>query len=347
MQKIKTAVLVAVIVVVSIATICRIPKVGTLKPVQSVTNDSIDQTTTANEQLQPLTIAAIRARSYPGGEITIEQQLDQRGSRQVSIVSYRSDGFKIYALLSLPTSQRPTAGYPVIILDHGYINPAQYQTDGPEYSSWIDALTAAGFAVIKPDYRGNGNSEGVPEGGHYSPVYAYDNLNLVSSLKQYPVVDPKRIGLVGHSLGGHEALRTIVVSPDIKATSLAAGVTGSFYDLFFNWPHSPAPNDQPTAIVRGNLQRLVDEQGNPKTNPDFWSSASAVNYVSAVTGAVQVNHGTADDVVPKLFSDHLVEALQKAGKTVEYQVYDGGDHQFTHDHDLFLRNLVDFFKRQL
>ncbi|HSX47998.1 MAG TPA: alpha/beta fold hydrolase [Candidatus Nanoarchaeia archaeon] len=342
MHRFKAPVLGVLVVAASVVTVWKVPKAALIGNTTSSTEQSFDQ-----QLLNPLTIQAIRARQYPGSDIVTEQQLGQRVSRVVSIVSYQSDGLKIYAQLSLPTSDKPAAGYPVIILDHGYINPAQYQTDGPEYASWIDALTGAGFAVIKPDYRGNGNSEGVPEGGHYSPVYAYDNLNLVTSLKNFAPVDSKRIGLLGHSLGGHEALRTIVVSPDIKATSLAAGVTGSFYDLFYNWPHSPAPNDQPTTIVRGNLERLLSEQGDPKSNPDFWASASSVNYVSAVTGAVQVNHGTADVTVPKLFSDHLVEALQKAGKSVEYQVYPGGDHQFSHDHQLFLQRLIDFYNRNL
>jgi uncharacterized protein len=297
--------------------------------------------------LDPLTIQAIRARSYPGSELTTEQNLGDQGGYYNQIVSYQSDGLKIYALQSIPNGTPPSDGWPVVILNHGYVNPANYQTNSADYQQFIAALARAGFMVVKPDYRGHGRSQGTPEGGHFSPVYTYDVLNLVATLKHTPGVNPSRIGIMGHSLGGHVALRAIVVSKDIKASVLLAGVVGSMYDFFYNWPHSPAPFDQPTTVVQGKRQELVAKYGTPKDNPAFWDSVSAINYVSAVAGPVQVNHDEADSVVPKLFSDHLVAALHQAGKPVDYQVYPGDDHQFTTNRTAVLNNIVSFFKANL
>jgi dipeptidyl aminopeptidase/acylaminoacyl peptidase len=298
--------------------------------------------------LDPLQIAAIRKRSYPGSAITIIKNEGDQGGYQNQIISYQSDGLEIYALLSTPDSPAPAGGYPVIILDHGYINPTQYQTDGGDYHSWIATFARAGFVVVKPDYRGNGQSQGVPEGGHYSPVYAYDNLNLIASLKKFPLVNSSRLGLVGHSLGGHVALRTIVVSPDIKATVLANGVVGSLYDLFYNWPHSPAPHDQPTVVVQGALQKLIATHGDPKSNPAFWDAASAINYVNAVTGPVQIHHDQADSTVPYLFAQHLDAALKKAGKPDEFYTYPGDNHQLQGEAQaLFLQRSLSFFQAHL
>ena len=294
----------------------------------------------------PLTIAAIKARSYPGSAITTVQYLgDQTGYRN-SIVSYQSDGLKIYALMSVPNVAKPAAGWPVIILDHGYINPATYTTNGPQYRQFEAPLARAGYVVIKPDYRGNGSSQGVPEGGHFSPVYAYDNLNLVASIKQDPQMDPKRIGILAHSMGGHEALRTIVVSKDVKATAFMAGVVGSFNDIFYNWPNSPALTDQP-AIVQTIRLNLIKKYGTPKDNPDFWNSASAINYVASITGTIQVNQDVGDSVVPKLFADHLVAALQAAGKPVQYNLYPGDDHNFSQNQTALINNLLKFYQSNL
>lgn len=297
--------------------------------------------------LDPLTIEAIRARTYTASPITTEQQLGNQGGYSDAIISYKSDGYKIYALQSTPTGTPPAGGWPVIIFDHGYIPPTQYQTNDGAYRSFIAPLAQAGFMVIKIDYRGHGKSEGSPEGGHFSPAYAYDNLNLIASLKQYPGVNAGRIGLAGHSLGAHAALRTIVASKDIKATVLVAGVVASIYDILYSWPTSPMALDQPMAQLNATKQALLTKYGDPKANPTFWNSVSAINYVDYISGKTQIHHAAGDSVVPLLFSQKLTTALQAANKPVEYYSYPGDDHQFSINRALFIQRMVAFYKANL
>ncbi len=310
---------------------------------QTTASESKEQT----KELDPITIEAIRNRTYASSPIATTQQLGSQGGYSNAVISYQSDSNTIYALQSTPNSSAPAGGWPVIIFDHGYINPATYQTNGNEYRQIIAAFTQAGYMVIKPDYRGHGKSSGSPEGGHFSPVYAYDNLNLVASLKNYSSVNPGRIGLFGHSLGGHVALRTIVASKDIKATVIMAGVVGSIHDLLYNWPNSPMPGDEPKALVAGKKQELIDKYGDPKANPTFWNSVSAINYVDAVTGKVQLHHSSGDSTVPYTFSNNLAAALQKANKSVENYTYPGNDHQFSQNRSLLLQRAVAFYKASL
>ena len=171
-------------------------------------------------------------------------------------------------------------------------------------------------------------------------------LNLIASIKQDSQLDAHRIGQFAHSLGGHTALRVAVTSKDIKTTILMAGVVGSFYDLIYNWPHSPMPGDQP-AVVQQVGTSLVDKYGWPKDNPTFWDSVSAVNYVARITGLVQVNQDAADSTVPRIFSDHLVTALQNAGIGAEYHLYPGNDHQFTANRGALISNALAFMKAHL
>ncbi|GAC1371265.1 MAG: prolyl oligopeptidase family serine peptidase [Candidatus Saccharimonadales bacterium] len=299
--------------------------------------------------LDPLQIEAIRSRDYPASVITVTKDLGAQGGYHETVSSYMSDGLTEYALVSTPDGPKPAAGWPVVILAHGYINPAVYQTDGANYAGIISTLARAGYLVIKPDYRGHGQSQGQPMGGHYSPAYAYDILNLISAIKIYPAADPARIGLLGHSMGGHEALRTIVVSKDIKATVFMAGVVGSMNDLMYNWPHSPLLRDQPSALVQNARQGLLAKYGTPAANPAFWDSASAINYVSAISGPVQIHQSVGDSIVPKLFSDHLSQALTNAQKPVEYYVYAGDDHQLaaSKTRALIMQRILAFYRAHL
>jgi dipeptidyl aminopeptidase/acylaminoacyl peptidase len=304
-------------------------------------------TPTPTPVLDPLQIEAIRARPYTPSTLTPTRDLGDQGGYHETVSSFVSDGLVEYALVSTPAGPKPAAGWPVIVLAHGYVNPALYRTDGPEYASMIAELARAGYLVVKLDYRGHGSSQGEAAGGHFSPVYAYDVLNLIATLKHYPDANPARIGLLGHSLGGHVALRTIVVSKDIKATVFMAGVVGSMHDIMYAWPHSPLYNDQPSGLVQGIRAGVLAKYGTPEANPTFWDSASAINYVSSVSGAVQINHAVGDSVVPKLFSDHLNTALTNAGKTPQYYVYPGNDHQLSQNRTLLMQRILAFYAANL
>jgi len=312
-------------------------QVATPEPIQLPTASPVTE-------LDPLQIEAVKARSYPGSTISTEQTI----TTQVSIVSYLSDDNKVFALLTTPVGTAPSDGWPVVILNHGYINPALYRTNDGSYSGVTAALTQAGIAVIKPDYRGHGQSQGVPEGGHFSPVYTYDDMNLISSIAQTPALslNPNRLGTLGHSLGAHTSLRVAVVNPNIKATAYLSGVVGSIDDILYNWPFSPMPGDMP-ARVQANRETLLAKYGTPKTNPDFWGSVSAINYVGNITGASQIQHSTNDSTVPKLFSDKLDTALKSANKSVEYYTYPGNDHQLSTNATLVNSRLVSFFSTHL
>lgn len=294
-----------------------------------------------------LTIASLRARSYPPSTLLSVRSDADQGGYVNTVVSYQSDGLREYALMSVPDGARPATGWPVIIINHGYSDPATYQTDGSPYSAFVAAFARAGYMVLKPDYRGHGQSQGVASGGHLSPVYAYDLLNLVSTLQVDSRFDASRIGLFGHSMGGDEVLRALVVSKSIKAAAFLAGVVGSMYDIFYNWPQTPASAVSPVPQQLAVENTVIATYGTPAGNPAFWNSASAINYVDSITAAVQINQDVGDTVVPKIFSDHLAAALRAAGKVFEYNTYPGDDHQFLRNRASVLAATVRFYRAHL
>jgi len=109
----------------------------------------------------PLSIDYLRSRTYEGSDFVFEQTLEPGSNYNRYIVSYRSDGLKIYALMTIPQEQKPASGYPVIIFNHGYIPPEEYRTT-ERYIAYVDAFASNGYIVVKSDYRGHGSSEGKP-----------------------------------------------------------------------------------------------------------------------------------------------------------------------------------------
>ncbi|MBP9676070.1 MAG: alpha/beta fold hydrolase [Anaerolineaceae bacterium] len=210
----------------------------------------------------PLQIEAMRQHSYPGSPITFEQTLKPGVGYDRYIISYLSDGFKNYALMTIPTGTKPDTGWPAIILNHGYISPAEYSTT-ERYIDYVDRIARSGYIVLKPDYRGHGSSEGGPEigGGYGSPDYTVDVLNALSSLQAYADADPNRIGMWGHSMGGQITLRAMVVSQEIRAGVIWGGVVPPYPDIIARWDYTRNPGLFPGLVIE-ELSSAQSSTGN-------------------------------------------------------------------------------------
>ncbi len=297
----------------------------------------------AQAQPHPLSIQALRQGQYPGSPITIEQTLAPGPNYRRYIASYRSEGLKIYGLLTIPNGNRPQAGWPAIVFLHGYIPPAQYRTT-ERYKAYVDSLARAGYIVFKIDLRGHGNSEGSPSGAYWSPDYTVDTLNAFASLARFPQANPERIGLWGHSMGGFLTLRAMVVEPRIRAGVIWAGVVGTYEDLLYRWRRGPGAQIPPGALRRREM--FLARYGSPQTNPQFWQAITPHNYLEQV-GPIQLHHGLADTVVPVAFSQRLAQALDQAGRPFELYTYPGNDHNLSQSFTLAMRRSVAFFDRYL
>ncbi len=292
----------------------------------------------------PLMIEVMRSRRYPGSDILIEQTLAPGSNYNRYIAAYRSEGLKIYALLTVPRGARPADGWPVIVFNHGYIPPEQYRTT-ERYVAYVDYFARAGYIVFRPDYRGHGSSEGMPTGGYGSPDYTVDVLNAVSSLKRYPGADAERIGMWGHSMGGHITLRSMVTTGDIRAGVIWAGVVASYEDLMNNW-RRPVPATVPQRARRWR-QDLIERFGAPQENAAFWDSISPISFVADASGPIQLHHGTKDESVPLEFSASLYAALQEAGVPTAFYQYEGDNHNISANFSVAMKRSLAFFDQHV
>ena len=294
-----------------------------------------------------MAIQAMRQTPYPGSDIVIEDTLEPGANYSRYYASYQSEGLTIYALLTVPNGEPPASGWPAIVFNHGYIPPSQYRTT-QRYVAYVDQLARHGYIVFRIDYRGHDRSEGTASGAYGDPGYTVDVLNAVASLQRFPQADPQRIGMWGHSMGGYLTLRAMVISPDIKAGVIWAGVVASYPDLLSRWHRGSGPTPTPRATSgRGWRSGWSDLYGTPEENPDFWNAVSANSYLQDISGPIQLHHGTADESVPLEFSEILYQQLQDTGKTAELYTYEGDNHNLSKFFSTAMTRTIEFYDRYL
>jgi dipeptidyl aminopeptidase/acylaminoacyl peptidase len=291
------------------------------------------------------TLETLRQGSYPGSPLTIERTLAAGGNYRRYLASYRSEGLRINALLTVPSGIKPEGGWPAVVFVHGYIPPAQYRTT-ERYVAYVDALARSGYAVFKIDLRGHGSSEGRAEGAYFSPGYTVDVLNAVSSLAQYREVNPERVGMWGHSMGGFLTLRAMVLDKRIKTGVVWAGVVAPYADLINNWRRPYLGGPDATRTQQRN-QAVFRRYGTPQSNPAFWASVSANSYLGEGMAPIQIHHSPADTHVPYAFSQTLARQLREARQPYEFYTYAGDDHNLSRNFSLAMRRTVAYFDRYL
>ena len=285
----------------------------------------------------------MRLGSYPGSDIKVDEELDQGSNYHRYYVYYLSQDLKIYALLSVPNGSMPAGGWPGIVFNHDYYAPKQYRT-GEQDVSAVDRLASSGYVVLATDYRGHGHSQGIAKGAYGDPGYEVDVLNAVASLKRDAQVNPAKIGMWGHGMGGYLTLRAMVISKDIKAGVIWGGVVAPYADLLSNWPTGPST---PPASSRKWMDDWPTEFGVPQLNPPFWASISANSYLVDLSGALQLHVGLADSEVPPQFSATLAQQVEAAGGRVEIYAYPGDDHQISTNFSVAMDRSIAFFDTYL
>lgn len=278
----------------------------------------------------PLSITALKARSYPGSELTIESELPATATYRQYTASYMSDGLKINGLLTIPKGTPPQGGWPAIIFNHGYIPPEQYRTT-ERYVAYVGGFASKGFVVFKPDYRGHGSSEGEPTGAYFSPGYTIDVLNALASVRQLKDVNKDRVGMWGHSMGGSITLRALSVDHTIKAAVIWAGVVVDYPQLINGWRRTTTfrPSQREQIASRSSRAQLIEQYGNPDQQSQFWTEISPWADLPNIETPIQLHAARGDEEVPWEFSQSLYDKLQSLQKPSEVYIYNGSDHNLS------------------
>lgn len=284
------------------------------------------------------TIPGLSAKEFEGSDLVLQKVLEKNEAYTRYQIFYKSEGWRISGIMNIPTGTGP---FPVLILNHGYIDPAVYK-NGQGLGREQDFFACHGYVVFHSDYRNYALSDVDPE-NEVRPRSGYveDVLNGISALKKanLPHVDTSRIGMLGHSMGGGVTLNIMVTKPDVAlAYVLLAPINSDYKVNFDKWVATEWPE---------TAQQFYDTYGTYEENPDFWNALSAHNYFDRITRPIMLHQGTSDGEVPVVWSRELVSLLKEAGKNIAYYEYPGEPHIFGTAHPLVMERSLQFFDQYM
>lgn len=231
-------------------------------------------------------------------------------------ITYRArDGLEIPAYVTLPPGHDGVAA-PLVVLPHG--GPASRDT----YSyDWLTQFMATrGYAVLRPQYRGStGFGLAFEEAGHaeWAGKIQTDILDGVMSLASEGVIDPERVCIVGWSFGGYSALTSAFQFPDAYR---CAGSVAGLSDLQMLQLHMVRRAGRHSGGF-GYLRKALGNAGRAELK-----AGSPINQVEKITAPVLLIHGALDTTVQIEHSEYLRNAMEAAGKNVEFIRFDDDNH---------------------
>ncbi|MBI1752818.1 MAG: S9 family peptidase [Acidobacteria bacterium] len=218
------------------------------------------------------------------------------------------DGFPMETMLVLPTSFDPSKKYPVF----------QYLYSGPGAASvrnafgrdmlWFQFLAQQGIAVWVCDNRSASAKGAASAFGVHRNLGAQelqDQLDGHAWLKAQGWADMDRLCLDGWSYGGFMVTYALTHSKAWKLGIAGAPVTDwSLYDSIYT-------------------ERYM---GLPSENKAGYASSSVQKAAKDLSGKLLLFHGTLDDNVHPQNSVMLIDALQKAGRQLQFVLLPGAEH---------------------
>lgn len=321
----------------------------------AATRSSLESDVAQSNQPQPspgpfaeLTIPFLRQLTFSSrlGEL---KQVAKPTNYTSYLTSYTSDSLRINGLLTVPTGETPTDGWPAVVFIHGYIPPDSYRTT-EKYEAYVDYLARNNLVVFKIDLRGHDDSEGEANGAYYSSDYVVDVLNAQAALATADFVNPNKIGLWGHSMAGNVALRALAVKPTIPVAVIWAGAVYSYTDWqkYGLSDHSFQLTQQRRSDREAKRKILFDAHGEFSPESEFWKQVAATNYLNDIQTAIQIHHAVDDAVVNVGYSQDLSKLLDTATVPHEFYEYDSGGHNITGaSFNTAMQRTVEFFQKKM
>ncbi|TPV93892.1 MAG: alpha/beta fold hydrolase [Myxococcales bacterium FL481] len=217
---------------------------------------------------------------------------------------------------------------------HGFAGPPPIDLGHHEIT---DALALAGFAVLRYDQPGFGDS---PARAASWSAQLEDARRAVRTLSVHPRVDPRRFILVGHGEGGWKALRLAAEYPDwVRGVALLATPGRGYLELLRERGDELQARLDPSARAEAKAQyeRMLDDLANQRGTPTQFADQAQWLYeilaerpdqlVAAVSCPLWIAQGEQDfETDPRTATARLLDASATGQATVRR--FAGLDHLF-------------------
>ena len=228
---------------------------------------------------------------------------------------------------------------PLIVFVHGGVH-GDFNT---WYAHIVRELIDQGYVIIAPEYRGS-----TGYGGDFYEQIDYGGAEIddVKAGRDWAAenlgsIDPKRIGIIGWSHGGYQALMNIFRFPDAYQVAYA-GVPVS--DLVARMGYK-------SEGYRKTFKEFIGKEA--VDNPMEYRRRSPYFHAAELKTPLLIHTNTNDEDVNVMEVEHLIDALKAAGKKFEYKIYENapGGHQFNRIDTAFAKEsrkeIYDFLARYL
>ena len=229
-------------------------------------------------------------------------------------INFRVNKEQIVGMLHLPENKGKV---PAIIMCHGFtgdkVGPYPYL-----FVYMARYLASRGFAVLRFDFRGSGESEGKFEKQNI-PSMLLDLDKAIEFISTQKEINSEKIGLVGHSRGGSVAIIKTSEDPRIKALVTWAA-PANWDDIW----QKAAEN-----ILKIGLIQISNLKETKKLVETDFKFNPITRWAEKVKAPWLIIHGSKDGVsqgsVPV---DHAKKLCDASGKKAQLKIIEGAGHSF-------------------
>jgi dipeptidyl aminopeptidase/acylaminoacyl peptidase len=231
------------------------------------------------------------------------------------LIEYESRwGKRLQGALFYPADYEPGRQYPMIVYIYEIRSPSVHTyyvpSDRSAYNTTV--FTSLGYFVLQPDIVYRDRNPGLSAVAAIEPA--------VEKVLETGMVDPKRVGLTGHSWGGYQTAFT-VTQTDIFAAAVAGAPLTDLVSMYLSvyWN-------------TGSTDARIFEISQGRMEVPFWEDLEAYIANSPVFHVDQLNtplllaHGTEDGAVDFNQGVEYYNAARRAGKDFVMLVYEGENH---------------------
>jgi fermentation-respiration switch protein FrsA (DUF1100 family) len=251
------------------------------------------------------------------------QQAEYSWGRRILVDFKNKDGRRLQAILAIPDDYKPGEKRPMVVNFYEANSQNLNRYSAPTYLASMGSspiqLVSEGYLTLLPDIH-------FRTGASHS-----DMLECVEAATKKVIemgyVDPRRIGLNGHSYSGEGAAFIGTRSKLFAAVGMGAGVVDLTYDFTQNWGWSyhvaTGPSDTAFDYYLFNQGR---EGVSPWDKPEMYRFESALTHAPEVTAPFLIMHGASDPTVSFTNGLAFYNALRYLGKTAVFLAYPNEGH---------------------
>lgn len=235
----------------------------------------------------------------------------------------------IYGVVFYPSDFDSTKVYPVI--DGTYSGPQAVRAPkqfNHAYRSFDVSFAELGFIVVTVDGLGSALRSKAFHDFSYKnlgDIGSLDHIKAIKSLAQnHHYIDTTRVGIYGHSAGGYDACRAMLIHPEFYKVGIASAGNHDHRIAKAWWPEQ----------YMGLVGPHYDEQSNFK-------------LADKLEGKLLLVHGDMDNNVNTASSLRMAGEFIKHNKDVDLMIVPNKDHGTVFQVPYFLRKRWDYFVENL